>query len=319
MLLIGIQRKFQICENGLEIVFIWAMPRQCPNPHCAAAPDSGRIVRYGSFFRKSDSKQITRFLCRTCHTHFSSATFSPCFGQKKRRINAPLRQLLCSGVSQRRAAWILKVNRKTVARKFLFLAAQAREKQKKLWATWIRNGTLFNSVQFDDLETSEHSKCKPLSVTLAVETDTRKILDFQVSVMPAKGKLAKIARTKYGRRPDERSSGWKQLFENLQLFVSPCATFVSDENPHYPIYLRRAFLSAHHQTAKGRRGCVVGQGELKRGGFDPLFSLNHTCAMLRANINRLFRRTWCTTKKRERLADHIALYVGFHNSVLTAF
>jgi len=47
-------------------------------------------------------------------------------------------------------------------------------------------------------------------------------------------------------------------------------------------------------TTKGRRECVVGQGELKGGGFDPLFSLNHTCAMIRAHVSRLFRRTWNT-------------------------
>jgi hypothetical protein len=38
--------------------------------------------------------------------------------------------------------------------------------------------------------------------------------------------------------------------------------------------------------------------------------------MLRANINRLFRRTWCTTKKPECLRQHIAVYVEFHNTVL---
>ena len=61
---------------------------------------------------------------------------------------------------------------------------------------------------------------------------------------------------------------------------------------------------------------MTGQGELKKLRFDPLFSLNHTCAMLRANINRLFRRTWCTTKKAACLKRHVAVYVRFHNTVL---
>jgi hypothetical protein len=38
--------------------------------------------------------------------------------------------------------------------------------------------------------------------------------------------------------------------------------------------------------------------------------------MLRANINRLFRRTWCTTKKKERLEQHLTVYMDFHNRVL---
>jgi len=61
---------------------------------------------------------------------------------------------------------------------------------------------------------------------------------------------------------------------------------------------------------------VVGQGELKRGGYDPLFSLNHTAAMIRANINRLFRRTWCTSKRIDRLEGHLLLYTDYHNRVL---
>lgn len=90
----------------------------------------------------------------------------------------------------------------------------------------------------------------------------------------------------------------------------------SDENPHYPPLIRELFPRGEHLRYKGRRGCVVGQGELKRGGFDPLFSLNHTAAMFRANVNRLFRRTWCTTKKREALTAHLALYSLYHNQNL---
>ena len=40
--------------------------------------------------------------------------------------------------------------------------------------------------------------------------------------------------------------------------------------------------------------------------------------MVRANINRMLRRTWATTKRRERLEAHLALYMQFHNEVLTA-
>jgi hypothetical protein len=60
----------------------------------------------------------------------------------------------------------------------------------------------------------------------------------------------------------------------------------------------------------------VGQGELKAGGFDPLFSLNHSFAMARANMNRLFRRSWCTNKLPQRLALHFAMYALYHNLIL---
>ena len=168
-------------------------------------------------------------------------------------------------------------------------------------------------MQFDDMETFEHTKCKPLSITLSVEKRTRLILGFKVSRMPAKGLLVRRAIKKYGKRPDERKKAREDLFLELKDCVNPNANIYSDQNPHYEPDVKKHFPLATYQTFKGLRGCVVGQGELKGGGFDPLFSLNHTAAMLRANINRLFRRTWCTTKKIEGLDDHIAIYAKSHN------
>ena len=134
--------------------------------------------------------------------------------------------------------------------------------------------------------------------------------------MPAKGRLAAFARKKYGRRADFRAKGRDKLFERVCHLVDERAIIRSDSNPHYPAAVRKHFPRAHHKTVLGGRAAVVGQGELKKLKFDPIFSLNHSCAMLRAHINRLFRKTWCTTKKPDQLAAHIALYVLSHNQRL---
>jgi hypothetical protein len=196
------------------------------------------------------------------------------------------------------------------------LAEQKRIQNDAFLMNHYKNSPL-NFIQFDDLETSEHTKCKPLSVALAVDPSTRKILNYQVSQMPAKGLLAQKARKKYGPRPDQRGSGWNKLMEGLGSYVSTCAVWTSDENPHYPRFLKKHYPHAKHIQVKGGRGAIIGQGELKKLRFDPLFSLNHACAMLRANLNRLFRKTWCTTKNKKGLIDHLALYVHYHNTVLT--
>jgi hypothetical protein len=150
-----------------------------------------------------------------------------------------------------------------------------------------------------------------------VTKGTRKIIAYDVAQMPAKGLLAKLAYQKYGKRADHRRKVLRKLFKELKEVTHESALFESDKNPRYPALLKEHFPLAQHLTTKGQRGCVAGQGELKKIGFDPLFSLNHTAAMFRANINRLFRRTWCTTKRPDRLKDHLALYVQYHNHVLT--
>jgi hypothetical protein len=221
-------------------------------------------------------------------------------------------------VSQRRLARVLHLNRKTVVRKIRYLAEEERSKHQSFLDSHYRSNPL-SQIQFDDLETSEHTKCKPLSVTLAVDPKTRKILKYQVASMPAKGLLAEISRKKYGFRVDERPEKWNQLMKELIPYVKPHCQWTSDENPHYPSYLKRHHPLGIHNPVKGGRGAITGQGELKKLRFDPLFALNHTCAMLRANLNRLFRKTWCTTKTKKGLLDHLALYVSYHNQVLTPF
>mgnify|MGYP001587955095 FL=1 len=287
-------------------------PRCTPYP-VESNPNQIHVIRKSAFFRSSDSRTINRFFCKICSRYFSRATLSICFGQKKRRANEPIYKLLVSGTSQRRIARLLNLHQTTVARKFKFLAEQARLRHREFLSTL----SSLEDLQFDEMESSEHTKCKPLSIPLVVTHPGRKILAFSVCSMPANGLLAKISVKKYGRRPDHRIETMRKVLESVKPYVGPGLQLHSDEKTVYPKLVREIFPGAEHCTYKGKRGCVVGQGELKKIQFDPLFSLNHTAAMFRANINRLFRKTWCTTKKAERLLDHIAIYADYHNRILT--
>ena len=290
------------------------MSQACPSCSLDGTSSDSRtlVVRSGVFLRKSDQTLQQRFLCRKCGKSFSSATSQLCYRQKKRQLNPLIFQLLASGLSQRRLALYLKTNRKTVVRKFLFLGIHA----KDCLAISNHQQDPSQNIEFDDLETFEHSKMKPLSVIMAVESKTRRILGFRVARMPAKGLLAVRSRKKYGIRRDERRLARRELFQELRPWVEQRAVIKSDDNPHYKKDVKELFPQATHLSFLGIRGCVTGQGELKATKYDPLFTLNHTFAMFRANINRLFRRTWNTTKKPDRLSLHISIYALYHNQVL---
>jgi hypothetical protein len=231
--------------------------------------------------------------------------------QKKRQKNRQIFELLGSLVSQRRTARLLHLNRKTVARRLKFLGARSNEELYFQTAS-----SPVTDMQFDDLETHVHTKYKPVSVIIAVESKTRRILGFRLASMPAKGMVSKKAFCKYGPRLDERRKYRRQLFEELRPVVQPGAILRSDSNPHYVDDVKEFFPEARHIRVIGGRGSTSGQGELKQLKFDPIFSLNHTCAMLRANVSPLIRKTWCTSKKLERLADHLAIYAVYHNQNL---
>jgi transposase-like protein len=285
----------------------------CPNLECPSFATKKFVKKDGHFYRRCQSRLIQRFRCNTCRRKFSHATGTLEFGQRKRRVNSKLRDQLCSGVSLRRAAKNLGLNRITVERKLDYLAKKARKSHRNFLEEMRGKVT---HLQMDDLITIEHTKMKPLTVSIAVDAKRRYILGVEVASIGAFGKLAQASRKKYGRRPNHHKRALKKLFRKMSSTVAVGATIRSDEHKRYPQILAHYLPGRTHETFKGGKGCVAGQGELKKLGHDPLFIVNHTNAMMRANVNRLFRRTWCTTKRPAHLQQHLDVFMEYYNSKL---
>lgn len=281
------------------------------NPLCPSCGASGSI-KYGRYYRFDDAQTIQRYRCPNCLKSHSSATHAPTYRQKRRRLNRSIEMDIGSSTAQRRIAIKHRCNRKTVARKIVFLAEQARKKT----AQWLEQNGPFDSLQWDELITFEHSRLKPLSVAVMCCTRSRCIIGYGVAQIPASGKIAKRSVEKYGKRVDRSSSMRKRVLKSVADYVSPTASIATDEHRRYAAEIKKTYPEMMHTQYASVRGSLTGQGELKRTGFDPLFNINHTLAMMRDNIKRLTRRTWCTTKKADLLDDVIAIYQNYHNSML---
>ena len=275
-------------------------------PHCQK---NEKITKRGFYERKSDGIRIQRFFCHSCRRDFSAQTSSYDYRLRKRRINQAVFRLLAKGLSQNGIAQVLQVDPKTIARRVTRFGNCAR---KHLFS----ENKKVDQIVFDEMESFEHTKLKPVTIPLAVEKGTRKILYVGVGKIAAKGHLAQISRQKYGARKCERKKVLDQLFTRLECIAGPDCLMESDESHHYPKFVKKYFSEAIHKRYKGRKPISIGQGELKTGGFDPLFSLNQTAAMIRDNIKRLARRTWCTTKKIPRLLDLLYIYSFYHNQII---
>jgi hypothetical protein len=44
-----------------------------------------------------------------------------------------------------------------------------------------------------------------------------------------------------------------------------------------------------------------------------MFSLNHTCAKIRAGVAVMARKTWTTTKSIQKLQDKLDIFIAVHN------
>lgn len=298
-------------------------PQSCMNPDCkshSTGKKTNPIRTKGYYYRHSDRSWIRRYRCIVCHANFSNAHLSPCYHQRKRQINNKVRELLCSGVSQRRAATLLCVDRKTIVRKFLFMSRLAKERQGYFLDELKQTKLRVESFQMDEMESFISNKRCPVSIALAVEVKTRKILALDTARFPVKGLLARNAEKSQKNVRDERRKKFISVCKTIRGSISENGSIKTDMHPRYAFWIKKGFPKHKliHTTTPGKRGCVTGQGELKAVGFDPLFDLNHTAAMIRANVNRMIRKTWCTSKRIDRLFDHLALYADYHNTKLTA-
>ena len=275
-------------------------------------------MKFGQFYREDDAQTIQRYRCKACGKSHSSATHTPTYRQKKRRLNHLVEKDIVSGSSQRSIARKHGCARKTVARKIAFLAERARVKLDH----WLAQQQPFDHVQWDELITFEHSRLKPLSVAVmsaVADGETgvhRSIIGFGVAQIPASGLIAKRSVEKYGKRPDRSPAMRKRVLKSAAPYLSPTVLIESDEHASYNDELQKVYPESVHFQYPSVRGSLTGQGELKRTSNDPLFTINHTLAMLRDNIKRLARKTWCTTKRANVLADILAIYSHHHNTRL---
>ena len=280
----------------------------CRTPYCPHC-HSTRFRKHGFFYRRDDARRVQRYRCSLCGRSFSRAGFTPFYRHRHRRLKERIRLSLATNGTIRGTARSLKVDKSTVSRYLVLLARQVRLRRQ-------RNGhqlALAQRVQFDELITFEHTRMKPVSVMLITDTDRWRMLGCIVSRIPASGYLAEKSRKKYGYRADQSIVRRAVLMRRVAPRIDPQARIDTDSHSAYPPLIKRFLPDAKHVRHKSMKAAVVGQGELKTGGWDPLFCVNHQLAMLRANISRLFRRSWNTTKRITRLADHLTIYMDHYN------
>lgn len=275
-------------------------------PHC----HNQHFRKKGFYYRKVSKTYIPRYFCFSCQKHFSTRTLSLTFRQKRPDLNQKIKDLLNSGVSLRRTAEKLNCHYQTVYKKFLWLSHKAE-------AAHRAQEFSIQELQFDEMESIEHTKLKPLTIALAVSEDYR-ILGVRVGSLPAKGHLSEISIKKYGPRENQSEKVIKELLQNLKVQAKGRSFIIkSDAKASYEKHVKRFYPEHPYQSFIARENKEK-RRELKytnqeKRVFDPLFAVNQRMAKLRGHIKRLTRRSWCTTKIQENLEKHLYLYIADNN------
>jgi hypothetical protein len=242
---------------------------------------------------------------------WQSEALSDTYRQKKPELNEQVFKWYASNATQRRMAKNMGCNRKTVIRKFLFVAWLARQEHERR----VKAGELKTSfVQFDEMETFEHTRLKPLSIAIAVRAKTGEIIEAQVAEMNCHGKAAPLSQQLYGWRQDNRATAREDVLRMVKAVARPNITIVSDAKRAYPREVEKWVPGAEFVAVTSRvKARKLLTDATRRNQDDSMWALNQACARIRHDMSRMARKVWVTTKKAERLQAHLDLYIAYNN------
>lgn len=176
--------------------------------HCPRC-ESEDWIKKGYFKTLWNGQWVPRYRCRACGKYFSSHTRRASFRQHRPDLNQLIWDAYASGMTLRRMARVFRVDRKTVVRKFLYLASLARVVHERKLEDRIEKA---HEVQFDEMETFEHTKLKPIAISVGVIAKTGEIVDLRAETLHYKGPLAALAFRKYGKREIHRLQAHLDLY-----------------------------------------------------------------------------------------------------------
>ena len=141
------------------------------------------FAKKGWLKNKKENKKIRQYKCKNkkCKARFSINSIKDTKWQKKPDLNQKIMDLYCEGTTLRGISRILKISYNTVVEKWRFMASKARIKH----LTTLEFGEIVTKyIQFDQMETFEHTKEKPLGIALSIRPKTGQILSAKVCRIP---------------------------------------------------------------------------------------------------------------------------------------
>lgn len=279
------------------------MIKCCPRCRARNSPAGRFYSKYGYFTPRHNHQPVPRYRCKLCKAHFCARSFSDTFREHKPSLNPAVFKALCSGMTFRRSAAVLRVSRNTVTAKFHKLAAKAKRLHVKALQARRRSMSI---VEFDEMESYQASRLNMLSIALAVQPKSGFILDARVARMRPKGLLARKYPNAWRRwSKDTRKATCGGVLRRVQRASRGAVVVRCDAKPQYPELIRRHVKKARIELCRRDPGFP----ETKRfTGY-----LNHAAAKLRADLARLRRRTWACTRRWQNLQQHLYLYMAWSN------
>lgn len=224
--------------------------------------------------------------------------------------------LFTAKVTMRQAARMTGAARGTVTRRMRAMGLHCKAWHGERLAE--SRGAWFGTFLMDELETFETDRLtRPVTVPVLIQRRSLFVVHAEAAPLPPRGRLdayRTLRKLRDEAKFGKRRSGSRAAVERTLLTLSPLLhpseslNIATDRKSSY-----RKLIRTHYWS---RFGCHAQESsKTKRGRANVLFPINHTLAMLRDGVSRLVRRSWGASKRRDRLEDHLWIWIAYRNYV----
>ena len=258
-------------------------------PHCESKDKRKRG------YLKTKRGKTQRYECLNCNKTFTKRNHSINYRKRKQQLREQITKRYCEKQSLRAIARTLNASYPTVVKYFRENAELARQANKKR----VGKDLITSYVQFDQLETYEHTRKKPVGIQISIRPKTREIISAKVGYIPIRAlSVSKQHSLGWNERAKRSLHTQKMILETKEALNKKGATISCDKERSQLTTLKdfctEDFITLAPSSERNKE-------------------IDRAFRRIRNDVSRLNRRTICTTKDITRLQDHLDLYTEYHN------
>ncbi len=260
-------------------------------PHCKSCS----LRKRG--FMKTKRGKTARYECKDCSKTFTKRTGTLNYRKRKQELRDKITTMYCERMSLRGIARTLNIDIKTAVRYFLENAESSKIKN----LNDLEKGKIITSyLQFDQLETFEHTKRKPVGVQISIRHKTGEIVSAKVGYAPMRA--LSVSKDKIIKWNREKASD-----KNLRLMIKESRKALNKTQATITCDGYRPQLKLLKDLVQDSNVSIQ-ESQSTNKKIDRVFR------KMRQDISRLGRKTLSTTKKIDNLQRHLDLYIDYNNN-----
>ena len=246
-------------------------------------------------FQKTNKGKTQVYRCKDCNRRFTRRSHSINHRKRKQHLREKITKLYCEKMSLSGIARALNIHRNTVVKYFRENAELARKANKKR----LGNDLLTSYVQFDQLETYEHTKRKPVGIQISIRPKTNEVISAKAGYIPLRALSVSKAYSSYWNLKANKSLHAQNMILETKKALKKSGATLSCDRERGALKIAKDFCLEDH--------IKITPTEKRNKKIDMVFR------RIRNDISRLNRRTICTTKEVSQLQNHLDLWIDYHN------